>query len=215
MQHNTKNKGFTLIELLVVIAIIAILAAILFPVFARARENARRASCQSNLKQLGLAAMQYTQDYDEKFHHYSLPVVGSWHNALQPYTKSTQLYFCPSRTVSNQFAYGYNYLYLGNGATSTSLAAVANSAETVMYCDAGKNDTPADVSYSHVNPPQQTTYASVSRPDFRHLDTCNVLFVDGHVKTQRPGNYFYPAPVAAGGTWVGGASPATSLWDLN
>jgi prepilin-type N-terminal cleavage/methylation domain-containing protein len=58
--------GFTLIELLVVIAIIAILAAILFPVFARARENARRASCQSNLKQIGLGIMQYTQDYDER-----------------------------------------------------------------------------------------------------------------------------------------------------
>jgi len=61
-----KKRGFTLIELLVVIAIIALLAAILFPVFARARENARRASCQSNLKQMGLAFMQYTQDYDEK-----------------------------------------------------------------------------------------------------------------------------------------------------
>jgi prepilin-type N-terminal cleavage/methylation domain-containing protein len=61
-----KRTGFTLIELLVVIAIIAILAAILFPVFARARENARRASCQSNLKQIGLAVYQYTQDYDEK-----------------------------------------------------------------------------------------------------------------------------------------------------
>ena len=61
-----KKFGFTLIELLVVFAIIAILAAILFPVFARARENARRASCQSNLKQIGLGIMQYTQDYDEK-----------------------------------------------------------------------------------------------------------------------------------------------------
>ena len=62
-----RGKGFTLIELLVVIAIIAILAAILFPVFARARENARRASCQSNLKQIGLGILQYTQDYDEKY----------------------------------------------------------------------------------------------------------------------------------------------------
>ncbi len=64
---NSKRFAFTLIELLVVIAIIAILAAILFPVFARARENARRSSCQSNLKQIGLGVMQYIQDYDEKY----------------------------------------------------------------------------------------------------------------------------------------------------
>jgi len=66
MSRNNKS-AFTLIELLVVIAIISILAAILFPVFGRARENARRASCMSNLKQIGLAIMQYTQDYDEKY----------------------------------------------------------------------------------------------------------------------------------------------------
>ncbi len=70
-------KGFTLIELLVVIAIIAILAAILFPVFARARENARRASCQSNLKQVGLGIMQYVQDYDERY----MPMFSSHINA--------------------------------------------------------------------------------------------------------------------------------------
>lgn len=67
MLMKKSHKGFTLIELLVVIAIISILAAILFPVFARARENARRASCMSNLKQIGLGILQYTQDYDEKY----------------------------------------------------------------------------------------------------------------------------------------------------
>ena len=70
MTHSSfprRNLAFTFIELLFVIAIIAILAAILFPVFARARENARKASCQSNLKQIGLAITQYTQDYDERY----------------------------------------------------------------------------------------------------------------------------------------------------
>jgi prepilin-type N-terminal cleavage/methylation domain-containing protein len=101
-RHNRGN-GFTLIELLVVIAIIAILAAILFPVFARARENARRASCQSNLKQIGLASMQYNQDYDERM--YGSSVAGKqWPDILQPYAKSTQIFTCPS--ADRNIAYG-------------------------------------------------------------------------------------------------------------
>jgi prepilin-type N-terminal cleavage/methylation domain-containing protein/prepilin-type processing-associated H-X9-DG protein len=92
-----RRHGFTLIELLVVISIIALLAAILFPVFARARENARRASCQSNLKQIGLAITQYTQDYDEKIlNFYS---AGLWMNDIQPYAKSLQIIHCPSDTL--------------------------------------------------------------------------------------------------------------------
>ncbi len=96
------RRGFTLIELLVVIAIIAILAAILFPVFARAREKARMASCQSNLKQLGLAILMYAQDYDEKF-----PRDVGWNNSgsfyhwpseIFPYVKNVQLFACPSTT---------------------------------------------------------------------------------------------------------------------
>jgi prepilin-type N-terminal cleavage/methylation domain-containing protein/prepilin-type processing-associated H-X9-DG protein len=98
------SGGFTLIELLVVIAIIAILAAILFPVFARARENARRASCQSNLKQIGLGLLQYSQDYDEKlaWAYTMVPATANattidpWMSRIYPYTKSTQIYFCPS-----------------------------------------------------------------------------------------------------------------------
>ena len=95
-----ENSGFTLIELLVVIAIIAILAAILFPVFARARENARRSSCQSNMKQIGLGIMQYTQDYDEMLpagRNTTTPFTNApWHVLVQPYVKSYQLFRCPS-----------------------------------------------------------------------------------------------------------------------
>jgi prepilin-type N-terminal cleavage/methylation domain-containing protein/prepilin-type processing-associated H-X9-DG protein len=103
MHSFSKNKAFTLIELLVVIAIIAILAAILFPVFGRARENARRTSCSSNLKQIGMGIMQYTQDYDEGLPmksgsggRGSVPV--AWLHSIQPYVKSYQVLKCPSDT---------------------------------------------------------------------------------------------------------------------
>src|SRR4028118_2247831 len=99
--RSTVNRGFTLIELLVVIAIIAILASILFPVFARARENARRSSCQSNLKQIGLGILQYVQDYDERYPMYRIDSAttglrSTWFAQAQPYLKSTQLFACPS-----------------------------------------------------------------------------------------------------------------------
>ena len=103
--HHKKRLAFTLVELLVVIAIIAILAAILFPVFARARENARRSSCQSNLKQIALGIIQYTQDYDERFPRVTASNLSGgsstgygWSFIVQPYLKSTQIYSCPSTT---------------------------------------------------------------------------------------------------------------------
>jgi prepilin-type N-terminal cleavage/methylation domain-containing protein/prepilin-type processing-associated H-X9-DG protein len=109
-----RKKAFTLIELLVVIAIIAILAAILFPVFARAREKARTSSCQSNLKQLGLAVHQYLADYDEKFPYAWFDVdrdgnlsAGdyTWRAVLLPYVKNRQIYVCPSDPGQNSFVY--------------------------------------------------------------------------------------------------------------
>ena len=99
-----QRKGFTLIELLVVIAIIAILAAILFPVFARAREKARQASCQSNLKQIILACIMYKSDYDGRFPRNCTSASPTecaapgwdWREVTQPYTKNWQIYVCPS-----------------------------------------------------------------------------------------------------------------------
>jgi prepilin-type N-terminal cleavage/methylation domain-containing protein/prepilin-type processing-associated H-X9-DG protein len=139
--HN--RRAFTLIELLVVIAIIAILAAILFPVFARARENARRSSCQSNLKQIGLGMMQYTQDYDEHMPAGFLTNTGvpypdgvartfqSWRVAIFPYVKSVQVFNCPSadsilewkgQYKITQAAYAYNWRApVGTGITNVGI----------------------------------------------------------------------------------------------
>ena len=161
LTSHTKNAraAFTLIELLVVIAIIAILAAILFPVFARARENARRSSCQSNEKQIGLGILQYAQDYDERYPpglstgSYVNPdgttgtykLGTAWAGEIQAYIKSSQVFICPSdRTMPPAAAngaplvsYGYNCVISrtdlnGMGGAIAALNAVA---KTVMCAE--------------------------------------------------------------------------------
>ena len=158
-----RSSAFTLIELLVVIAIIAILAAILFPVFARARENARRSSCSSNLKQIALGVIQYRQDYDEKFPSaMTLGVTNSlgWANSIQPYLKSTQIYQCPSEsnsqsnlntptTAGEGFTdYYFNAILSWNGdyaspnySVGLNEAALLSSSLTVMLGDGNGNQS--------------------------------------------------------------------------
>ncbi len=102
---NNRRAGFTLIELLVVIAIIAILAAILFPVFAQAREKARQTACLSNVKQIGVAQLMYSQDYDERLvTSWAKGFVGDYNFNIQPYIKNYDILICPSKKISVQAA---------------------------------------------------------------------------------------------------------------
>jgi prepilin-type N-terminal cleavage/methylation domain-containing protein/prepilin-type processing-associated H-X9-DG protein len=161
--QDSKNKrasGFTLIELLVVIAIIAILAAILFPVFGRARENARRSSCQSNLKQIGLGILQYAQDYDErmvKTGSYD-PQKAQWMDVVYPYVKSTQLYNCPSDPMTSNKPFKYPETTRDWSATTMGSYAINWG---YVDPDDGK-DSPPDVTLSKIEVPATTVLAADS-----------------------------------------------------
>jgi prepilin-type N-terminal cleavage/methylation domain-containing protein/prepilin-type processing-associated H-X9-DG protein len=141
LKASRSRLGFTLIELLVVIAIIAILAAILFPVFAKAREKARQISCDSNEKQLGLAFMQYNQDNDECFPtgYYGYP--NGWAGKIYPYTKSAGVYTCPddstaATTGSNPPYAPVSYAYNENLGMSLNDPLLADAANTLSACQA-------------------------------------------------------------------------------
>lgn len=156
---NTKRNGFTLIELLVVIAIIAILAAILFPVFASAREKARQTTCASNERQLTLAFIQYIQDYDQHcpFGYWQAPGQGfsqnywlndqgiGWANQLYPYVKSVGVYACPDDTAKpnaslpNVVSYAYNPNFVESNAVNVNpglnMSLASSPARTILFTE--------------------------------------------------------------------------------
>jgi prepilin-type N-terminal cleavage/methylation domain-containing protein/prepilin-type processing-associated H-X9-DG protein len=205
MRRTTRKRGFTLIELLVVIAIIAILAAILFPVFAKAREKARQTSCLSNLKQMGLASMMYAQDYDECLAGRSsaLYITGGemcWMARLYSYTKNAQIARCPSTGVA------WTRFDPANPTYRVGLANIRWSRSYAVNCDMaqalGRNMSqivaPAEILYLGEGwssdwailkrPWGRGTYAApqpdteCTGPDIRHNEGINLAFVDGHAK---------------------------------
>jgi prepilin-type N-terminal cleavage/methylation domain-containing protein/prepilin-type processing-associated H-X9-DG protein len=208
---NTPNRrslsAFTLIELLVVIAIIGILAAILFPVFGRARENARRSTCQSNLKQIGLGIVQYGQDYDGML----MPVGtgsptnssggpggrGSWAQRIYPYVKNVQIFVCPSNiyapiprdaalTIPPYYpavngGYAANWHYLSNREDSPNKESIVEKPALKILVAENKSGEVGTAAFDF-----STTVGFSNNGWASHLGTMNCLFGDGHVKSLKP-----------------------------
>ncbi len=194
-----KRHGFTLIELLVVIAIIAILAAILFPVFAKAREKARQTTCASNMKQIGTALMMYVQDYDETMPYGDVYALNSYYDVwtvLQPYIKNWNVYACPSDSLKNcvslaaasgkwpaswesvQLSYGYNYVNEGDTLAQftapSDTCVFAEMIERPYFYQQGNTLSDGSVGVGYTDAP--------ARLASRHSDGMNMCFYDGHVK---------------------------------
>jgi len=235
-----KRSGFTLIELLVVIAIVAILAAILFPVFARAREKARQTSCLSNVKQISLGIMMYVGDYDEMWPvaYYYGPGwspeyawdfcvdynAGTWTLGLiGPYMKNAQINQCPSvknlqtwgRPVTG---YAYNTSYLGHGPLEpqpvpASLGDVQAPSETVLLADSAFWSTFAPVGLggnNYLRSPNDPSNFVGPNVHFRHNGAANVGYCDGHAKAATK-----KANVSANDSSLGDLSQDDSAYDLN
>ncbi len=196
-----QRRGFTLIELLVVIAIIAILAAILFPVFAKAREKARQTSCLSNTKQIMVATLSYAQDYDERLllggSYWWAPGGGGaatmadpmiWSDVIYPYIMNEQIFSCPSAPAggittpwgTKNLSYGYN-MVLSQTRPPTKLGAVADPSNQFIMVD--------DNNYYVYIYPNSTAPAAgydwrsqVPQAAARHNDGVNMGFADGHSK---------------------------------
>ncbi len=232
-----RRRGFTLIELLVVIAIIAILAAILFPVFAQARESARKSACLSNVKQIGSAVQLYLQDYDETLALNLYPVdarltVFSFFDAHLPYLKNTGVLQCPSEPQSQDwstffsscglpirpltdfryFSYNGNYCMFNGGVTNplTDRRPARHLATIPRPSEQSVfSDGKLECNFnSPFNENGRRPMTQVKPP--RHHDGVMVAYIDGHAKYQKARRNPAGVWVAAGGPW----DNRDSLWGL-
>lgn len=225
--------AFTLVEVLVVLAVIGLLAALLLSVFANARKKSRQTSCQANQKQILLAVSMYVQDYDglfPKIYDSSSKQIVTWYETLLPYTKSQQVFQCPT---DNEKGIGGNFvptpkfrssyaashdLLWGEGleyAPSASLSRVGKPSTTVFLSDAGTqtdSEAPFATSSSPVKDGCWILQLSMNSamegdgstcgPSLRHSGMSNVGFVDGHVKAMRVEQWFFEG--SGWTTWKGG-----------
>jgi prepilin-type N-terminal cleavage/methylation domain-containing protein/prepilin-type processing-associated H-X9-DG protein len=208
------RKGFTLIELLVVIAIIAILAAILFPVFARARAKAQQNNCLSNVKQIQLGLIMYASDNNQRYPIASGTGTPDWANAVYPYIKNSQIYLCPTdATTYGSLTYTGPSIFGGSGANpggsygfnngntvsvGTDLGALGNADANILYpsemlgiIDAGATTVTAP------------TTGILIGTNARHNSGSNQSYMDGHAKWVATTNI----PV-----WVAGATSNDHYW---
>ncbi|MGI6383885.1 MAG: DUF1559 domain-containing protein [bacterium] len=228
IKRNNDACGFTLIELLVVIAIIALLAGILFPVFSRARESARGAQCQSNLKQIGAASLMYAQDWDGvlpisntdgKLWDYQLMSYLNYESNISEANKRNDysIFHCPSGNANyscvayRSRGYSYNGHICNNQKDTAILASIETPSNTLLAIDsayAAEERMEGATFPTTVNAPWVNASARLRYICYRHHERANVLFTDGHVKSCAKGPYsttysqWYPAGVK----WLNGGT---------